>query len=144
MSDLSTLDPKGMEAATKANAPRPLSEWHDDVGPCLWWRFPVAEPPYVGDPMNNDWPGYHTHFTRIPVPTQDEVTPKAILSYLQHAEVVGWQVLHRGTVMRGAEYGTRERAEQFIADFEVLTPGSGKDFTAVPLIRGAVPVEVTK
>ena len=88
MSDLSTLDPKGMEAATKANAPRPLSEWHDDVGPCLWWRFPVAEPPYVGDPMSNDWPGYHTHFTRIPVPTQDEVTPKAILSYLQHAEVV--------------------------------------------------------
>lgn len=69
---------------------RPLREWHEDIGPVLWWRFPVDEPPYVGTPLDlgqtvvaelkawgsssqasllvGGWPGYHTHWTRIPVP----------------------------------------------------------------------------
>lgn len=45
-----------------------LSMWTEDVGDCLWWRFPVEEPPYVGSPLDTDWPGYHTHWTRIHVP----------------------------------------------------------------------------
>lgn len=51
------------------NEPHPLSAWHEDDGPALWWRFPVDEPPYVGTPLDTDWPGYHTHWTRIVVPT---------------------------------------------------------------------------
>lgn len=70
---------------------RPLSEWHEDMGPMLWWRFPIEEPPYVGTPLDlgrtvllqiigaddpmlrtsfdvGGWPGYHTHWTPIPRP----------------------------------------------------------------------------
>lgn len=65
---------------------RPASEYHEDMGPVLWWRFPIQEPPYVGGPndlgfavdvnVNGDshrywvggWPGYHTHFTPIQTP----------------------------------------------------------------------------
>lgn len=72
---------------------RPLAEWHEDIGPVLWWRFPVDEPPYVGTPLDcarstyvaaptddqprrlvwgkiGGWPGYHTHFTMIPIPKE--------------------------------------------------------------------------
>lgn len=72
-----------MERVTE---PRPLEEWHEDFGDCLWWSFPVEEPPYVGSPLDcgfnvpvtvgdnefyarvGGWPGYHTHWTPIPVP----------------------------------------------------------------------------
>jgi hypothetical protein len=46
---------------------RPLLEWHEDRGDVLWWRFPVEEPPYVGSPLDTDWPGYHTHWTPLPL-----------------------------------------------------------------------------
>jgi hypothetical protein len=47
----------------------PGEQWHEDgYGTCLWWRFPIEEPPWCGDPRDGDWPGYHTHFTRIPIP----------------------------------------------------------------------------
>lgn len=42
--------------------------WCEDYGACLWWVFPIAEPPYSGTPLDCDWPGYHTHFTRITCP----------------------------------------------------------------------------
>jgi hypothetical protein len=47
---------------------RPLAEWHEDFGPQLWWKFPIEEPPYAGTPLDQDWPGYHTHFTAIKIP----------------------------------------------------------------------------
>ena len=40
--------------------------WHEDVGPVLWWRFPISEPPWCGTPLDSDWPGYHTHWTPLP------------------------------------------------------------------------------
>ena len=46
----------------------PLDEWHEDVGPVLWWSFPIEEPPYAGSPLDSDWPGYHTHWSPIPIP----------------------------------------------------------------------------
>jgi hypothetical protein len=60
---------------------QPLDDWHEDIGPVLWWRFPVVEPPYVGTPLDygfnvarkgrkprwvGGWPGHHTHWTRLP------------------------------------------------------------------------------
>lgn len=75
--------------------PRPLSEWHEDMGAMLWWAFPIEEPPYCGTPNDlgrdaiiqfrtssdqkehqlpsmrvnvGGWPGYHTHFTPILLP----------------------------------------------------------------------------
>lgn len=48
---------------------RPLAEWHEDMGPVLWWQFPVREPPFAGTPLDHDWvEGYHTHWTPIIVP----------------------------------------------------------------------------
>ena len=47
---------------------RPIKEWNEDFGDVLWWKFPIEEPPYVGSPLDEKWPGYHTHWTFIPVP----------------------------------------------------------------------------
>ncbi len=49
---------------------RPLDAWREEHGPVLWWRFPIEEPPFAGDPRGSDWPGYHTHWTPIPLPAQ--------------------------------------------------------------------------
>ena len=49
--------------------PRLRAEWDHDDGPVLWWRFPVAEPPYAGTPLDDDFPEYVTHWTPITVPS---------------------------------------------------------------------------
>lgn len=69
--------------------PRHISEYHEDMGDVLWWKFPIDEPPYVGHPnvcgyrvearlLSSDgeerevsmyvggWPGYHEWFTNLP------------------------------------------------------------------------------
>ena len=51
---------------TDTNKARPLDEWHEDMGPVVWWFFPVAEASWIGTPNDSDWPGYHTHFTDHP------------------------------------------------------------------------------
>lgn len=78
--------------------PRPLSEWHEEIGDVLWWKFPITEPPYCGSPLclgftvesetvirrHNQrevrktireevggWPGYHTHWTPLPDPPEE-------------------------------------------------------------------------
>jgi hypothetical protein len=50
------------------HTPRPIADWHEDVGPLLWWTFPHGEPPYVGSPDDSDWPGYHSWWTPCPNP----------------------------------------------------------------------------
>lgn len=47
---------------------RPEAEWHEDDGPVTWWKFPIEEAPWIGTPLDSDWPGYHTHFTPAPAP----------------------------------------------------------------------------
>lgn len=54
---------------------RELDDWSDAEGCVLWWRLPVDEPPYVGTPGDSDWPGYHTHWTRLPPAPWDEHLP---------------------------------------------------------------------
>lgn len=93
---------RAIDALTKEAKPRPLSEWHEDMGDQLWWKFPIEEAPYCGSPLDlgmtvqfdmdiamrthvdpqgeqatftcrrdvGGWPGYHTHFTPIPMPEQ--------------------------------------------------------------------------
>ena len=48
--------------------PKPIDEWHEDDGDCLWWAFPITEPPYSGSPLDSNFPDYVTHFTRIIMP----------------------------------------------------------------------------
>lgn len=52
---------------------QPLDEWNDDFGFGLWFEYPIVEPPYVGSPNCDDWPGYHTHFVRL----RNEMIPQA-------------------------------------------------------------------
>lgn len=53
----------------------PGESYHDDHGFVLWWRFPINEPPWVGTPNCEDWPGYHTHWTPLPpAPTEPDAT----------------------------------------------------------------------
>lgn len=58
-----------MSILRKEFVARPESEWGEDDGPVLWWRWPVREPPYAGTPLDDDWvPDYYTHWTPIIVP----------------------------------------------------------------------------
>ena len=45
---------------------RTLAQYHEDFGVVTWWRFPVDEPAWIGTPNDDDWPGYHTHWTPHP------------------------------------------------------------------------------
>lgn len=45
---------------------RHIDEYHEDFGPVVWWKFPVNEPSYIGTPTDDNWPGYHTHWTPHP------------------------------------------------------------------------------
>jgi len=57
--------------AREATTPRPRLEWREHMGDVLWWKFPIEEPPYLGNPLDTDWP----YFTPLIVPTQP--TPEA-------------------------------------------------------------------
>lgn len=54
------LHPPGQQTA------RPLADWHEDDGAVVWWWFLVDEPAWIGTPLDDDWPGYHTHWTPHP------------------------------------------------------------------------------
>lgn len=45
-----------------------INNWKEDDGNVLWWKFPVNEPPYVGTPLDDDFPDYVTHWTPLVVP----------------------------------------------------------------------------
>ena len=87
-----------MGYAGMSEVARPLSEWREDIGPVLWWRFPVTDAPWIGTPKDlgsphslrveldrqpvtayvawlGGWPGYHTHWT--PLPTAPEMPVEA-------------------------------------------------------------------
>lgn len=77
-----------LEAYCRLVEPRPLSEYHEEMGDVLWWKFPLSEAPYCGSPLDlgysvefeirtnyntetvsksfGGWPGYHTHWTPLP------------------------------------------------------------------------------
>lgn len=61
-----------MEYQTDIEA-RPLHEWGEDYGPVLWMFFPIAEAPWVGTPLDDDWrSGYFTHWTPLPIPARPD------------------------------------------------------------------------
>lgn len=49
---------------------RQLGEWHEDDGPVAWWAWCghewAGEPAWIGTPLCDTWPGYHTHWTPHP------------------------------------------------------------------------------
>lgn len=86
---------------------RPLSEWHEDYGDVLWWKFPIEEVPYCGTPNDlgqtievtvravdldkliraqiGGWPGYHTHWTPLP-----EVPEEPMESVVRRSRTDDW------------------------------------------------------
>lgn len=77
-------------AIADVRRPRSIDDWGEDMGPQLWWKFPVDEEPYSGTPNDHGrtievavddgvnrtartfdvapFPDYLTHFTPIIVP----------------------------------------------------------------------------
>lgn len=49
---------------------RPLSQWSEDDGDVLWWKFPIEEPPYVGSPLDL---GQTVEVTARTVATETEI-----------------------------------------------------------------------
>ena len=47
---------------------RPINEWDEDYGDCLFWCLPDIEPPYCGTPDDMGFPSHVTHFTRLIMP----------------------------------------------------------------------------
>lgn len=43
-------------------------DWQERDGAVLWWRLPVGSPPYCGTPEDAAFPGWATHWTRLPTP----------------------------------------------------------------------------
>jgi hypothetical protein len=46
--------------------PEAFENWHEEHGPVVWWKFPVEEQAWIGTPLDDNWPGYHTHWTPHP------------------------------------------------------------------------------
>ncbi|MDV2517684.1 hypothetical protein [Enterococcus faecalis] len=63
--------------------------WHEDVGDCLWWDFPVEEPPYCGTPLDEHFPEHKTHFTTIDMPNEIEKPKQWVVNE-------GDLVIHKG------------------------------------------------
>jgi len=59
----------------KLTTPRPISEWHEDMGAVLSWSREHGEPPFCGWPTEDEWPDLAGHFTPCPNPIWPEVTP---------------------------------------------------------------------
>lgn len=73
----------GFNAAVEAPPEvQPLAAWHDDDGSVMWFTWEdgqwLGEPCYIGSPLCEDWPGYHTHWMlhpNFPAPLPAGVTP---------------------------------------------------------------------
>jgi hypothetical protein len=62
------------------DALRRLVDYHEDLGPVVWWTFPVTEPPYVGTPSDLTWPGHHLWWAPIHPPSPPLVARRLRLS----------------------------------------------------------------
>ncbi len=67
-----------LRASTKVLVFHPLDAWDERDGDALWWTLPVQEPPYCGTPLNDDWPGGHTHWSPLPSNEQIESAERAV------------------------------------------------------------------
>lgn len=79
------------ERAIKAlTIARPIAEYDESMGDVLWWKFPIAEPPYVGGP--NDLG--HEVVVETGVYGTDHEGSKRIGSGLTRVHAGGWPGYH--------------------------------------------------
>lgn len=66
--------PEVVEAvrALRPGKPYNLIHWTPKDGPVTWWCFSEASGewltavPWIGTPLDTEWPGHHTHFSPLP------------------------------------------------------------------------------
>ncbi|WP_227655570.1 hypothetical protein [Enterococcus avium] len=92
---------------------RLAKHWDEDLGDCLWWDFPVEEPPYCGTPLDDDFPRYKTHFTELHIP--DEV------------EESKWVVNEGDLVIRKGEHEAKVYFVESVDDDGILLVNGIKD-----------------
>lgn len=102
-------------------APRLRDEWEEEDGNVLWWLLPVREPPYVGTPLDDDFPEYVTHWTPIPLPLEEGTADERL------APVQGDHRIPRG--QPGREYGTIAW-EEHVRAWEAYAKRYGNDQSA--------------
>lgn len=56
--------------------PKPGAEWRQVDGIVLWWSFPIVDSPYLGTPLDAQFPVSVTHFTRLPQPRTPHDRPR--------------------------------------------------------------------
>lgn len=49
-----------MRLPNESSPLRPFAKWHEDEGDVLWTSWPIVEPPWVGTPLDSDWPWFVT------------------------------------------------------------------------------------
>lgn len=69
---------KALEEPQKVKA-RLAKHWDEDLGECLWWNYPIEEPPYCGTPLDDEFPKYKTHFTELRIPNEVEEEPEYLI-----------------------------------------------------------------
>jgi hypothetical protein len=86
--DMSDQLAERVEQLRALHRPRPIVAWHEDIGPALWWAFPIAEAPYCGSPLDEDFPDYLTHWTPLPSPGWVMEEPRRV----QLSRARGWRM----------------------------------------------------
>lgn len=69
----------GQEAEPQKVKARLAKHWDEDLGECLWWNYPIEEPPYCGTPLDDEFPKYKTHFTELRIPNEVEEEPEYLI-----------------------------------------------------------------
>lgn len=47
---------KDAQKRAQEEQPKLIEDWHEDVGPALFFDLPIEEAPYCGTPLDSDWP----------------------------------------------------------------------------------------
>lgn len=94
---------------------RPISEYHEDMGPVLWWKFPIDESPYVGGPndLGREVAIQTCAYTAI-TGANEEIQPYRGGS-VQRINVGGWPGYHTHFTMI-------EMPDDFLSPHEKETP----------------------
>lgn len=83
--------PSEVKAVLAAMKPRPIAEWREDMGPVLWWRFPITEPPYVGTPLDLGFVVEAHTTTRVITHADQDHDPT---TRIERISVGGWPGYH--------------------------------------------------
>lgn len=70
-----------LDAASSTVHPRSLrrrDSWNEDIGCVIWWSLPICEPPYIGTPLDDDFPDGVTHWTMLELPINHEAVGAAL------------------------------------------------------------------